>query len=287
MDITPFLTNQDCKFSGELSSNHGKTTLVDIPPESQPSAPMPSSRTSSRSTSTPATDTDASIIAGQLTQQTREQEDTGLNPGPSTQKAKRARSPEDSDGDDDDEYLPRKRARLSRSSTRSIRAVQKSLFNAVTPSNESIVAQKHSMSSVAAGTSDPPSLHRLAAGIIIDQPGLTTERPSDSVVIPSPSEPIQDQGQGQSHTRQATLRRRPIRTASAASLSSGAVAVPSPSEPTQDQGQGQSHPRQTTLRRRPTRTASAASLSRASLAMTRPPVWFIQDIPTRFSHIAY
>ena len=283
MDITPFLTNQDYQFSGESSSNHGETTSADIPPASQPSAPMPLSRASSRSTSTLATDTDTSIIAGQSTQQTREQEDTGLNPGPDTQKAKRARSPEDSDGDDDDEYLPRKRARLSRSSTRSIRAVRKPLIHAVAPSNESIVAQKHSMLSVAAGTSDPPSLRRLAANIIIEQPGLTTERPSSSVV-PSPSEPTQGQGQGQSHP---TLRRRPTRTASATSIPSGSVAVPSPSEPTQDQGQRQSHPRQTTLRRRPTRTASAALLSRAPLVMARPPVCFIQDTPTRFSRIAY
>ncbi|KAF9642261.1 hypothetical protein BDM02DRAFT_3273532 [Thelephora ganbajun] len=180
--------------------------LVDIPPVLRPPAPTSLSRTSSRSTATLATDTEAPIVVGQRTQRTRGQEGASSNPGPSGQKSKRTRNSESegSDGVGDDEYLPRKRARLSRSSTRTVHAT-------------------HSMSSVAAGASDPPSLDQPA-------PGIITEEPSGSGVVSPSSQPTEDQGQGRVNARQTTLRRRPTRTASAASLSRPTLGMTHPSD---------------------------------------------------------
>lgn len=71
-------------------------------------------------------------------------EGAGSNPGPSTQRHKRARSPEsegsDDDDDDDDEYLPRKRARVSRSSSRSIQAVRELSIYVITELNRYVDA---------------------------------------------------------------------------------------------------------------------------------------------------
>jgi hypothetical protein len=113
---------------------------------------IPLSRTSSRSTVTLATDAEAPTV-GQRTKKTREQsiESAGSNPGPGRQKHKRARDPksEGSDDSDDGEYLPRKRARLSRSSTRTIRAVRKLLsIHNVATSNNSLCRriQRHPLS---------------------------------------------------------------------------------------------------------------------------------------------
>lgn len=86
------------------------------------------------STVTLATDTETPIVVGRRTRQTREKpiEASHLDPGPSRRNAKRARSSgneggESNDDDDgDDEYLPRKRAKLTRSATRSFRIVRRS-----------------------------------------------------------------------------------------------------------------------------------------------------------------
>lgn len=108
------------------------------------------------STITLPTDTEAPIVAGSSTQQTCEQTDDGVDPGPSARRLKRQRDLEgewgDSD-DDGDDYLPYKKAKLSRSSTRAIHAVWKSSIRTVASSNVHLVLQTRSMPSVTGGTS--------------------------------------------------------------------------------------------------------------------------------------
>lgn len=111
------------------------------------------------STVTLPTDTEAPIITGPSTQQTYEQTDAGLDPGPSARRPKRQRDLEGEWGgsdDDGDDYLPYKKAKLSRPSTRAIHAVWKSSIWTATAPNVHFVVQTRSMPSVTGGTSDRP-----------------------------------------------------------------------------------------------------------------------------------
>lgn len=114
------------------TSNRGATPSSNPSPESRLYAPAPLSRSraSSRSTVTLPTDAETPVVMVRMTQRTRERpiEDVGSDPGPSRRNPKRRRIPGregDDDDDDDDEYLPRKRAMLSRPATRGVHAVRR------------------------------------------------------------------------------------------------------------------------------------------------------------------
>lgn len=170
--------------------DHGEIASID-PPVSRPPVSIPLSRTSSRSTVTLATDTESPVVMDRRTRQAAE-EPIGISgpiPGSSRRNPKRARGDGgDGSDDDDDEYLPRKRARLARSTTRSIRAVQRLSIHVVT-SLDTHTAQA-STSSAVAGTSGQPL-----------QPTAQSKLTSD-------------RGPDQPDVTQLAPRRRPTRTAS-------------------------------------------------------------------------
>ena len=71
------------------------------------------------------TDTEGPVVVDPPAQQACEQ-NAGLDHGPRVRRHKRKRSPEGEwSENDDDDYLPYRRAKLSRSSTRTIHAVRK------------------------------------------------------------------------------------------------------------------------------------------------------------------
>ena len=133
--------------TAEHNSDRGLTPYTDPPTASRPSAPVPLSRLGSRSTITFTTDAATAVAVDRMTQRTSEQpdQDDSLDPGPSRRNLKRTRSSlsegddgddGDNDGDDNDsEYLPHKRARLSRPATRGVRAVRKLFTHVVAALN--------------------------------------------------------------------------------------------------------------------------------------------------------
>lgn len=127
---------------------------------------------------------------------------------------KREKSPNNEDGEsDDDEYLPTKRARMSLTSTRAIRTVRDFSIHTITDRlNKHMIIQENSTSSVVTVTSDqaPPPQKApvdLAAG-----------RSCGSEAIPSSSQLTDKEDRAQPDVRQPTIRRRPARTASVASI---------------------------------------------------------------------
>lgn len=113
-------------YQSSAQPNDDVTTSTETPPTPRPSTPIPLSRTNS--TITLATDTEEPVVVGRPGRQARKQSiaGPGSSLGPSTRRPKRTRSPVSEGSDDDDEYLPRKRVKVNRSSTRSIQAVRKS-----------------------------------------------------------------------------------------------------------------------------------------------------------------
>jgi hypothetical protein len=76
------------------------------------------------STATLAADMEVPDVVVQRTRRMHGQ-DVNSIPGPSKQNTKRARSPGSGSSEGDDEYLPRKRVRSGRSSTRIVHAVRR------------------------------------------------------------------------------------------------------------------------------------------------------------------
>ena len=94
------------------------------------------------STITLATDTEALAAVDPPAGHTREQNGAGLDHEPRVRRSKRQRSPESElsvGSDDGDDYLPYKRAKLSRSSTRTIHAVRKSSIGSFSTPNVHVV----------------------------------------------------------------------------------------------------------------------------------------------------